>query len=275
MKASDMDEWKFELYRKRNGMSGVARNESDEPQGKKCRFGRAGPAGEIYRVLENGGPKDRYLAVRARTLQEWRARPFNSREGDIMFNRYLTSSFLAAAVVSMSLIGCGRSDDNRTTSTPPRTDGPAERAGERIDNAGRNTADAARDAANRTGAAMDRTVDRTAAGVNNTVNNGTTGTTDRTAAGTPRTSDSNMPGMPSVTGTSTTGMTTADAAAQRLIDNARNNIKQNDVGKAKTLLAELKEKGMYDSLSSTQKSNVDKLEQEINAAPGATVQENR
>lgn len=203
-----------------------------------------------------------------------------------MFNRYLTSSFLTAAVVSMSLIGCGRSDDNRTTSTPPRTDGPAERAGEAIDNAGRNTADAARDAANRTGAAMDRAADRTATGVNNTVDRttgatgvtgttGTTGTTGVTAAGTPRTSDSNIPGMPSVTGTSTTGMTTADAAAQRLIDNARNNIKQNDVGKAKTLLAELKEKGMYDSLSSAQKANVDKLEQEINAAPGATVQENR
>jgi hypothetical protein len=217
-----------------------------------------------------------------------------------MLNRYLTSTFLAAAVVSAGLMGCNNSNDTTPTASTP---GPAQRTGAAVDNAARTTADNARDAANRTGNAVDRAADRaanaannaadrTAAGVNNaadraanaannaatdthtfgtTGNTGTTGTTANNQGNT----NSNVPGLPSVTGTSTTGMSTADAAAQRLIDNARNNIKQNDLSKAKTLLSELKDKGMYDSLSSAQKANVDKLEQEINAAPGATAQENK
>lgn len=209
-----------------------------------------------------------------------------------MLNRY--SAMLAAAVLSCSLVGCGRDDTTTTTSNTP---GPAQRTGAAIDNAGRNTADAAADAANRTGAAVDRAADRTAAGVNNAADRtaagvnttvdrtrtttttdttaGATGTTGTTANNTATGATANVPGLPSVTGTSTSGMSTADAAAQRLIDNARNNLKQNDVSKAKTLVSELKQQGMYDSLSSTMKTNVDQLERDVNAAPGATAQENK
>ena len=203
-----------------------------------------------------------------------------------MLNRYLTSSFLAAAVLSLGMVGCDRSGG--TTST---TEGPGERTGRAVDNAARNTADAAHDAANRTSNAANNAADRTANTANNAAdraagatdtyrpnatvtgtNNTTTGNTtaDNTA---PRTTDSKVPGMPSVTGTSTSNMSTADAAAQRLIDNARKNLQDNDVSKAKTLVAELKDKGMYDSLSAQQKANVDKLEQDVNSK--ATAQETK
>jgi hypothetical protein len=223
-----------------------------------------------------------------------------------MLNRY--SALLAAAVLSIGLTGCNNSDNTTPTASTP---GPAQRTGAAVDNAARNTADAAHDAANRTGAAMDRAADRTAAGMNNAadrtsnaVNNAadrTRDAADRTTAGVNSTVDrtrttstdtnntssgsaannnntgaaSNLPGMPSVTGTSTSDMSTADAAAQRLIDNARSNLKENDVSKAKTLVSELKQQGMYDSLSSTMKAKVDQLEKDVNAAPGATAQENK
>ena len=188
----------------------------------------------------------------------------------------------------------------------PIAQAPAERAGRSVDNAARNTADAAHDAANRTGTVIDNAAartgnavdnaaartsnaandaaNRTSTAVNNTATdvrsgasstwsaNGTTNNT--TAGGANATQPSNVPGLPSVNGTSTNNMSTADAAAQRLIDNARNNIKQNDYSKARTLLSELKDKGMYDSLSAPQKANVDQLEKDINAG-AATAQENK
>jgi hypothetical protein len=202
-----------------------------------------------------------------------------------MLNRY--SAFLASAIVSAGLMGCNSSNDTTPTA---RTPGPAQRTGAAVDNAARNTADAAHDAAartgaavdraaDRTGAAVDRAADRTSAGVNTTVDRTRTSTDVRTTDGTANNNNtgatSNLPGMPSVNGTSTSGLSTADAAAQRLIDNARNNIKQNDISKAKTLVSELKDKGMYDSLSANMKASVDQLERDVNAAPGATAQENK
>jgi len=193
-----------------------------------------------------------------------------------MFNRYLTSSFLAAAVLSLGMVGCDSASNNTTTSNPP---GPGERAGQAVDNAARNTADAAHDTANRTSNAANNAADRATGATytyrpNTQVNTGTNTTGNPTADNTaPRTTDSKVPGLPSVTGTSTSNMTTADAAAQRLIDNARKNLQENDVSKAKTLVSELKDKGMYDSLSAEQKANVDKLEAEVNSK--ATAQETK
>lgn len=211
-----------------------------------------------------------------------------------MLNRYLTSSFLAAAVVALPLAftGCGDSGTTTPTSSTP-TNGAGERTGRAVDRAVDRTADATNDAAHRTGAAVDRAADRTGAAVDraadrtgaaadratSTWNNPGTGTTTdnrTTASGSgAATRPSNVPGMPSVTGTSTSDMSTADAAAQRLIDNARENLKQNDISKAKTLVAELKQDGMYSKLSATQKANVDALEKQVGAANTGTAQETK
>jgi hypothetical protein len=61
-------------------------------------------------------------------------------------------------------------------------------------------------------------------------------------------------------------MSTADAAAQRLIDNARKNLTENDVSKAKTLVSELRQDGMFNSLSADMKAKVEQLEKDVNAA---------
>jgi len=188
-----------------------------------------------------------------------------------MLNRYLTSSFLAAAVLSLGIAGCDRSSSTTPTSSTP---GAGERTGRAVDDAARNTADAARDTGNRASNAANNAADRAAGATdtyrpNSQANTGTGGTNNTAGNSTadntaPRTTDSKAPGMPSVTGTSTSNMSTADAAAQRLIDNAHKNLQDNDVSKAKTLVAELKDKGMYDSLSAQQKANVDKLAEEVN-----------
>jgi hypothetical protein len=166
-----------------------------------------------------------------------------------MLKTLVNSTVLAAAVVlPMSFAACER-PANETATNPPA--GAGERTGRAVDNAANNAANNARDAAN-----------RTANSANNAANNTNTGST----AG---------PGLPSVQGTDTGNMTTPDAAAQRLIDNARNNLRDRDINKAKALLAELKDKGMYDKLSATQRTNVDQLERDINAAGSGTAQENR
>jgi hypothetical protein len=83
-------------------------------------------------------------------------------------------------------------------------------------------------------------------------------------------SSSRMPGLPSVNGTSVKGLSTADAAATRLIDEAKNAINRRDLSKARTLVGELQQKGMYDSLSAPVKSQVDELAMQAAKASPAT-----
>ena len=183
-----------------------------------------------------------------------------------MLKTLVNSTVLAAAVVlPMSFAACERSA-NESASTPPRP-GPGETAGRAVDNAANNAANAARNTANNAQDAANRTAADARDAANRTANN--TGSNVNSAP------NSAVPGMPSVQGTSTSDMTTADAAAQRLIDNARNNLRDRDFNKAKALLAELKDKGMYDKLSATQRGNVDQLEKDINTSQSGTAQENR
>ena len=85
----------------------------------------------------------------------------------------------------------------------------------------------------------------------------TTPAPDNTAMTQPSGTGSNLPGLPSVNGTSVKGLSTADAAALRLIDEAKNAAAKGDNSKLKTLVGELKQ--MYESLSPTMKSQVDEL----------------
>ena len=210
-----------------------------------------------------------------------------------MLKILVNSTVLAAAVVlPMSFAACERST-NDTASTPPT--GAGQRAGQAVDNAANNAretannaannaregtntaANNAREAANRTANSANNAANNAANSANNAANNAAN--TANNVANNPNNANNGStagPGMPSVQGTSTSDMTTADAAAQRLIDNARSNLKDNDVSKAKTLLTELKDKGMYDKLSVAQRANVDQLEKDINAATASgTAQENR
>lgn len=160
------------------------------------------------------------------------------------------STIIAAALalsVSLAFAGCDRNSGTASNSNP----GPAQRTGAAIDNTARNAADNTRDAVN-------NTADNTRDAANNTINSAANNN-----------DKSSIPGMPSVNGTSTSNLSTADAAAQRLIDNARNNISQGDTGKAKTLLAELQQKGMYDKLSADLKAKVDQLAKDLGATPTA------
>jgi hypothetical protein len=95
---------------------------------------------------------------------------------------------------------------------------------------------------------------------NNTMAGGNTTGAGNSAATQPATSSSSkLPGLPSVNGTSVEGLSTADAAATRLIDEAKNDLAKGDISKAKTLIGEMQQKGMYDSLSAPVKSQVDEL----------------
>ena len=193
-----------------------------------------------------------------------------------MLKTLVNSTVLAAAVVlPMSFAACER-PANETATTPP-TGGAGERTGRAVDNAANNAANNTRDAANRTANSANNAANNAANSANNAANNAansannaannTANNTGRTTAG---------PGLPSVQGTNTGDMTTPDAAAQRLIDNARANLREGDSNKAKALLAELKDKGMYDKLSATQRANVDQLEKDINSgAASGTAQENK
>lgn len=201
-------------------------------------------------------------------------------------------SFCVAAA-SVAFVGCDRGADNGGTAAAP---GPGERTGQAVDNAARNTGDAAanagarmrdatdnaaanaRNTANNVGASAQNAADNAGAAARNTAadvrtsaqnaGNNTVHTASDATGNQPSGATSKLPGLPSVNGTDTSKMSTADAAAQRLIDNARNNISQNDLGKAKTLVSELKQQSMYDSLSADMKAKVDQLATDVNK--GAT-----
>jgi hypothetical protein len=222
---------------------------------------------------------------------------FRSNDMSKLLNSAVLSFCVAAA--SVAFVGCDRSGDTGATAANP---GPGERAGQAVDNAARKTGDAAanagaqirngadnaaanaRDAANNAGAAARNAADNASASANNAANNVRTSAqdagnasvhaaSDATGNGGNQANSSKLPGLPSVNGTSTSNMSTADAAAQRLIDNARNNIQQNDLSKAKTLVSELKQQSMYDSLSADMKAKVDQLATDVNkgsTAGGAT-----
>lgn len=165
----------------------------------------------------------------------------------------MVRTYLALAVLSVALIGvtgCDRGSENTTNTTPsnssPSVGGESAAPATTMENSARRTAhNLGNDTAN-------------------TVDNATGASTQPGA-----TTRSSIPGLPSVNGTSTTDLKVSDAAAVRLIDNAKNNLKQGDVDKAKTLLNELKQPGMYDNLSAQIKSQVDELETQINNAPAA------
>ncbi len=95
---------------------------------------------------------------------------------------------------------------------------------------------------------------------NNTMAGGNTEGAGNAATTQPATSSSSkLPGLPSVNGTSVQGLSTADAAATRLIDEAKNDLAKGDISKARTLIGEMQQKGMYDALSAPVKSQVDEL----------------
>jgi hypothetical protein len=215
---------------------------------------------------------------------------FRSNDMSKLLNSAVLSFCVAAA--SVAFVGCDRSGDTGATAANP---GPGERAGQAMDNAARKTGDAAANAgaqirngadnaAANAGAAARNAADNASASANNAANNVRTSAqdagnasvhaaSDATGNGGNQANSSKLPGLPSVNGTSTSNMSTADAAAQRLIDNARNNIQQNDLSKAKTLVSELKQQSMYDSLSADMKAKVDQLATDVNkgsTAGGAT-----
>jgi hypothetical protein len=187
-----------------------------------------------------------------------------------MHTKALASAVLAVCL-SAAVVGCDRGSDTGGTAATPTA---GDRAGQAADNAAQKTGDAmqaagdrVKDAANTTGNAVRDAVNNTGAAARDAANNAGTAANDA-AATRPAGLSAKLPGMPSVNGTDTSHMTTADAAAQRLIDNARNNLSQNDLDKAKTLVSELKQPAMYDSLSADMKAKVDQLSTEVNK--GAT-----
>lgn len=179
-----------------------------------------------------------------------------------MFHSTLTrtaSRALAAATLAslLSLTGCG--NDNAAN---PQAQGPAERTGQdtgrAVDNAANKTADAVQGAANRTNDA-----------VNNATNNANaTNQTGNSPNGT-ATTNSSLPSLPSVTGTNVNNLSTADAAAQRLLDSLQQEVaKPNNQSKIKALVDELQ--GMKNSLSADFQAKVDAAVKTAAAGNSAT-----
>ena len=61
----------------------------------------------------------------------------------------------------------------------------------------------------------------------------------------------------------------ADTTAMQLVDNARACLKSNDLAQARAILAQLKDKAIYDTLSPATKIRVDDLARDIKAADSA------
>lgn len=191
----------------------------------------------------------------------------------------------AALCGALLLAACGDSSSNTPQSNnpnnPPATQpGLAERTGRSIDNAADKTGDAlkragdkvgdtSRDLANKTSDTADRVNDQTRA--DNTVRPapapdtgmGTTpGITSNQPVTTPPTtqpkdSTAKLPGLPSVTGTDTSNLSTADAAAQRLLDKAQVEAQKGDTDHVRRLVKELQE--MRNNLSQPYQQKVDEL----------------
>ncbi|MGN6367492.1 MAG: hypothetical protein ACTHN5_04455 [Phycisphaerae bacterium] len=167
---------------------------------------------------------------------------------------------LALAVLSAALIGVGGCDHSTSESSEAPTNGTPNAS----------TPNPTDSAANNQSTENGQTANGAAAAGNNTEAGGNTMGAGNATTQPGASSASNMPGLPSVNGTSVKGLSTADAAATRLIDEAKNAMAKGDTSKVKTLVGELKQKGMYDSLSAPVKSQVDELAMQAQSAAPTT-----
>jgi hypothetical protein len=143
-----------------------------------------------------------------------------------MNTRIALRHLVAASVLGVGIVAlaaCDKDTPPAETATPPQHTAM---------DAVNNTLDQSKAAASQTG---------------NAIANDTTAATQ--SAG------NSMPGLPSVNGTSTSNLSTADAAAQRVLDELQNSITKGDTTKAKTLANELS--GMRNSLSPEYQAKVD------------------
>lgn len=170
----------------------------------------------------------------------------------------------AALGLAMFLVpGCGDAGEEA-----PRTEGPIENTGEGIgQDIDRGLGNAER-GLERTGNELGDVGERTAGEIREGTNEvgaemreGGRALTGEEGARQPTATENRdnnvVPGLPSVQGTDTSNLSTADAAAQRLIDKVEVEMKKGDQDHVKRLISELQ--GMKDSLSAEYKQKVETL----------------